>query len=67
VLAAVQKKTEIERFLRHLHLWPGAGDVISVRGPPELFDFTELDRQEDWDDFYETLAQSKAHAEDWAA
>ena len=67
VLAAVQKKVEIERFLRHLHLWPGAGDVISVRGPPELFDFTELERQEDWDDFYETLAQSKAHAEDWAA
>jgi len=41
VLAAVKKKTEIERFLRHLHLWPGAGDVISVRGPPELFDFED--------------------------
>lgn len=70
VLAAVQKKTEVERFLRHLHLWPGAGDVVSVTGPPELFDLeeieAELERESAWDDYYDLKAQEAAEA-DWAA
>lgn len=66
VLAAVQKKTEIERFLRHLHLWPDQGQVLSVRGPPELFDLQEIERESDWDDFYD-LASKQAADADWAA
>lgn len=63
----MQKKTEVERFLRHLHLWPGSGDINSIRGPPELFDFDEVQRQSDWDDFYEMEAQMRADDENLAA
>ena len=67
VIAAVQDRNEIERFLRHLQLPADAGEVVSVRGPPELFDFDEIERQADEDDFYETLAVYKALGEDWPA
>ena len=66
VLAVVQKKVEIERFLRHLHLWPGAGDVLSVCGPPELFDFAEIELESNWNDFYDLQSKQAADA-DWAA
>ncbi len=66
VLAAVQKKTEIERFLRHLHLWPGAGDVVSVTGPPKLFDLEQIERESAWEDYYDLKAKEAAEA-DWAA
>ena len=67
LIAAVKKKTEIERFLRHLKLWPEADEVVSVTGPPEAFDFDEIERQEEWDDFYESQEQITADAENWAA
>lgn len=67
VIAAVRNPKEVERFLRHLHLWPGSGDINCVRGPPELFDFDEQQRQSDWDDVYEMEAQMKADEQNWAA
>ena len=51
VIAAVQDKIEIERFLRHLHLWPDAGEILSVRGPPALWDFEAAEREDAWDQF----------------
>ena len=67
LIAAVKKKTEIERFLRFLKLWPNADDVVSVHGPPEDFDIDEFERQADWDDFYESEELNKAHDENWSA
>ena len=67
LIVAVQKRSEIERFLRHLKLWPTADDVVSVHGPPEVFDFEELEREAEWDEFYESQAQLQADADDWAA
>jgi len=66
VIAAVQHELEIERFLRHLHLWPDEGEILSVRGPPELWDFEAAERAEAWDEVYEMEAQI-AYDEDWAA
>ena len=37
------------------------------RGPPELFDFEEQQRQSDWDDALEMEAQMQTDDEDWAA
>ena len=66
VIAAVQHELEIERFLRHLHLWPDEGEILSVRGPPELWDFEPAERAEAWDEVYEMEAQI-AYDEEWAA
>jgi len=66
VIAAVQDKIEIERFLRHLHLWPDEGEILSVRGPPELWDFEASERADAWGEVYELEAQM-AYDEDWAA
>lgn len=35
LVAAVQDKGEIERFLGHLALWKLPADVVAIRGPPE--------------------------------
>jgi hypothetical protein len=38
LIAAVQDKAEVERFLKHLELWKLPEDVVAIRGPPaELF------------------------------
>ena len=41
VIAAVQDKAQIERFLRHLGLWQEGNDIVSIRGPPEDLDFPD--------------------------
>jgi hypothetical protein len=38
LIAAVQDKAEVERFLKHLQLWRVPEDIVAIRGPPdELF------------------------------
>jgi len=61
MVAAVQDKGEIERFLRHVKLWPETTDIVAIRGPPELFDVAEVDELEPWDQ------HDEPPAEDWAA
>ncbi len=50
VIAAVQDKQEIERFLQHLQLWPDAKDIVAICGPPELFAALEVESLDPWDD-----------------
>jgi hypothetical protein len=59
MVAAVQHKGEIERFLRHVRLWPETLDIMAIRGPPEVFESSQ-DEPEPWDQHDETPA------EDWA-
>ena len=36
IAAAIHDPGEVERFLRHLQLWPEPGDdLVAIRGPPE--------------------------------
>jgi len=51
VVAAVQAAIEIERFLRHLHLWPESGDIRTICGPPELFAALDIEPPDPWEDF----------------
>jgi hypothetical protein len=38
LVAAVQDRAEVERFLKHLELWKLPADIVAIRGPPaELF------------------------------
>jgi hypothetical protein len=60
MVAAVQDNGEIERFLRHVKLWPEALDIVAIRGPPELFESAE-DEPAPWDQ------HDEPPAEDWAA
>lgn len=60
VVAAVQDAGEIERFLRHLALWPDTGDIVAIRGPPDLME-PPVDGPEPWDE------SDPLPADDWAA
>ncbi len=51
VIAAVQDKREIERFLNHLQLWPDPGDITEIRGPPALLDPPDDAATDEWDAF----------------
>jgi hypothetical protein len=39
----VPDKGEIERFLRHVQLWPETLDIVAIRGPPALFESAEVE------------------------
>ena len=43
LIAAVQEKAQVERFLRHLGLWPDAEDIVAIRGPPDDMDYPDDD------------------------
>jgi hypothetical protein len=60
MVAAVQDKGEIERFLRHVKLWPETLDIVAIRGPQELFESAEVEPAP-WDH------HDEPPAEDWAA
>jgi hypothetical protein len=59
MVAAVQDKGEIERFLRHVKLWPEPLELVVIRGPPELF-IAEEGEAAPWDQ------HDEPPAEDWA-
>ena len=64
-MAVIKDKVEIERFLRHLKLWPLEDGIHSIRGPPHLLDWSDQEAEvdeHDWDAVDELLAD-----EDWAA
>ena len=48
VIAAVQDRAEIERFLRHLQLWPDSEDITAIRGPPALLDPPDDEATDAW-------------------
>jgi hypothetical protein len=60
MVAAVQDKGEIERFLRHVKLWPETLDIVTIRGPPDLFESAD-DAAAAWDQ------HDEPPPEDWAA
>jgi hypothetical protein len=52
LIAAVQDKAEVERFLKHLQLWRVPEDVVAIRGPPDdLFPAEPIpeDEGDGWD------------------
>lgn len=61
MVAAVQDRGQIERFLRHLDLWPEATPITEIRGPPELFELPEVEPTETQDEIDEPPAN------DWTA
>lgn len=50
VIAAVRDQKQIERFLRHLQLWPESGDIVAICGPPELFAVLEVESHDPWEE-----------------
>ena len=49
LVAAVQDRVQIERFLRHLGLWPECEDIVAIRGPPDEFDVQDDEPGAEWD------------------
>ena len=52
LVAAVQDRAEVERFLKHLELWKLPADIVAIRGPPaELFPAEPIpeDEGDGWD------------------
>ena len=49
IIAAVQDKAQVERFLRHLGLWPDCDDIVAIRGPPDEFDGPDDEPGAPWD------------------
>ena len=49
VIAAIQDRAEITRFLRHLQLWRDADDIQAVHGPPDLLEPADEPGGDQWD------------------
>ena len=49
MIAAIQDRAEITRFLRHLQLWRDADEMQAVHGPPDLLDPPDEPGGDEWD------------------
>ena len=49
VIAAVQDRAHVERFLHRRGLWSECDDIVAIRGPPDQLDDPDDELGAQWD------------------